>query len=546
MANENYGILLRLLRRRAGEPLAGGLSDAALLERFVRQRDEAAFEALFWRHGPMVLAVCRRLLPPADAEDAFQATFLVLVRKAASIGRRDAVAAWLYRVAYRVALRARGAARPTVALPPEGPADADDESLAWRDLRPLLDEAIDSLPEKYRAPVVLCYLQGKTNQEAARELGCPKGTLAIRLKRARERLRRRLGRRKLLLPAALLGVLLVRRAQAAAVDAALAQATLKAVLSAAAVSPHAAALAEGVLRAMLLKKIRWAAVLVIALGVIAGGGLWWHGVSADAAPVQADDRPAKAAPAGEGPGKPAAVAEERHDLVDVATPVDGILLAVGSEVIVKPGEDPPPGAVKQEVYSVVIEADPQPKEGDVVPPDWVRLDGKFYRPLKRGEEPRPNPLRIHHTIKWFLPLKEGAKVQEGQVVALIDPELAVDELSIKLAKLTAAEADRIAAEKTRDEARERWKRAEILFQKSSGSREDADAAKFAYERYSYAAISKAEGVTTAARELRQAVTVLDRHTIRSRVRGVVTQVYKHTGEGVKALEPVVQVRLEQQ
>ena len=212
MASEQFAMLLRLLRRRAGEQVGGGLSDGELLGRFVRQRDEAAFEALFWRHGPMVLAVCRRLLPPADAEDAFQATFLVLVRKATSIGRREAVGAWLYRVAYRVALRARATARPVVELPPEGPpAPPDEESAAWRDLRPLLDEAIDSLPEKYRTPVVLCYLEGKTHQEAARALGCPKGTVAVRLKRARDRLRRRLDRRGLALPAILLGVLLAGR-----------------------------------------------------------------------------------------------------------------------------------------------------------------------------------------------------------------------------------------------------------------------------------------------------------------------------------------------
>src|SRR2546426_115807 len=107
-------------------------------------------------------------------------------------------------------------------------APEDEEAVAWRDLRPLLDEAIDGLPEKYRAPVVLCYLEGKTNEEAARELGCPKGTVAVRLMRARERLRRRLDRRRLLLPAALLGAVLAGRASAAAVEPALAGTTVKA------------------------------------------------------------------------------------------------------------------------------------------------------------------------------------------------------------------------------------------------------------------------------------------------------------------------------
>src|SRR5207237_3032372 len=125
-------------------------ADTELVDRFAALRDEAAFEVLVWRHGPKVLAVCRRSLrQEQDAEDAFQATFLVLARKARSIGKREAVGSWLYRVAYRVALRAKVAARPTVALPAEGPAAAlDEEAAAWRDLRPLLDEAIDSLPEK--------------------------------------------------------------------------------------------------------------------------------------------------------------------------------------------------------------------------------------------------------------------------------------------------------------------------------------------------------------------------------------------------------------
>jgi RNA polymerase sigma factor (sigma-70 family) len=544
MANEPLGTLLRLLRRRAGDEVAGGLSDGQLLDRFVRRRDEAAFEALFWRHGPMVLSVCRRLLPPSDAEDAFQATFLVLVRKAGSIGRRDAVGAWLYRVAYRVALRARAAARPAVELPPEGPpAAADEEAAAWRDLRPLLDEAIDSLPEKYRAPVVLCYLEGKTNEEAARELGCPKGTVAVRLMRARERLRRRLGRRGLLLPAALFGVVLAGKAQAAPVEAVLAQTTLKAVLWGAAGGPitgaasvHATALAQGVMRAMFLKKLKLAAALLVALGAIVGGGVWLLEHAATAAPPQVPPQ------VKDEPVKPPPAKEERRDLVEVASPRSDILLFLGSEIKVKPGEKPPPGAFKQEMTYLIMEV-PAGEKGPQE--DWVKINDKWYRPVNKGDEVQPNRVKVHRGEKWFLPVKEGTAVQEGQLLALIDPSLAVDDVSIALAKLNAAEADRVAAEKTRDEAKKRWERAEMLFRKGSEAIENVQTAQLAYERYVSETVSKTESVKVAAGELKKAQTTLGMHEVRSRVRGVVTKVYKHPGEGVKPLEAVVQVRLDE-
>jgi RNA polymerase sigma factor (sigma-70 family) len=541
MAGQHFSVLLRLLRRRAGEQVGGGLSDGALLDRFVRQRDEAAFEALFWRHGPMVLAVCRRLLPPADAEDAFQATFLILVRKAASIGRREAVGAWLYRVAYRVALRARATARPVAELPPEGPAAAsDEEAAAWRDLRPLLDEAIASLPEKYRAPVVLCYLEGKTNQEASRELGCPKGTVAIRLMRARERLRRRLGRRGLLLPAALLGTVLTGQGQAEALEGMLAQTTLKAALGGAAggtiagvASPHATALAQGVLRAMFLSKVKLVVLFLVAQGLIVGGGVWWHAQSVAAAAPQPNDEP----PARTAPGS-----DERRDLVDVVSAREGILEYLGTEIVLKAGEKPPRGAFKHEMTLLVTEGD----QFDPLPHDaWVTIDGRQYRPLGKRDEVRPNKVRIHRVERWFLPVKEGTKVQPGQLLGLTDPVLAVDELASRLAKFDAAEADRIASEKIRDFYKVQYDTRVDLFRRASATREELAEAKAGYDRSIQETISKGEAVKVAARELRQAETMLGLHQVRSRVSGVVTKIYKHTGEGVKSLEPVLQVRLEE-
>src|ERR1700731_1179434 len=166
MAYGQLNVVLAHLRRLVHQPSAG-VDDGVLLERFVRQRDEAAFEVLVWRHGPMVLSLARRLLrSPHDAEDVLQATFLTLVRKANSIGKRESIASWLYKVGYRVALRARArsgkgpVAAGSLEHVPAGPANATDG-----ELRPLLDRAILRLPEKHRAAIVLCHFEGKTIRE---------------------------------------------------------------------------------------------------------------------------------------------------------------------------------------------------------------------------------------------------------------------------------------------------------------------------------------------------------------------------------------------
>jgi RNA polymerase sigma factor (sigma-70 family) len=251
------------------------------LERFARQQDEAAFAALVRRHGPMVLGVCQRILrDPHDAEDAFQATFLVLVRKTGSLARPELLANWLYGVACRTALSARAEAarrrtceRPVVDRPVEGSADAD-----WHDLRPVLDEEVSRLPDVYRVPFVLCYLEGKTNDEASRHLGCPKGTVLSRLARARERLRVRLTRRGLALSAGLGAAVLTQKAAPAALPPTLADSTTKAAAqfaagkaaTAGAVSARVAALTTGVLRAMFLAKLKTVGMFVLLLGLVVG------------------------------------------------------------------------------------------------------------------------------------------------------------------------------------------------------------------------------------------------------------------------------------
>jgi RNA polymerase sigma factor (sigma-70 family) len=179
MAAGQLNPVMRHLRRVALLQDGAGLTDAQLLEGFLARREEAAFAALVRRHGPMVFGVCRRVLGDIhDAEDAFQATFLLLVRKAASIVRREQVGGWLYRVAYRTALeareiRARRRARERqVDAMPEPEAFLGD---VWHGLQPLLDEELARLPEKYRVPILLCDLEGQTRKEVARQLKLPEG-----------------------------------------------------------------------------------------------------------------------------------------------------------------------------------------------------------------------------------------------------------------------------------------------------------------------------------------------------------------------------------
>jgi RNA polymerase sigma factor (sigma-70 family) len=291
--------VLRHLRRAALLHNGAGLTDGQLLERFLAEREEAAFEALVLRHAAMVLCVCRRVLRNEDdAEDAFQATFLVLVRKAGSIKPRELVGHWLYGVAYRTAVRARALdarrrmkerAMPTVRSP--GNDDLDE-------LLPLLDDELSRLPEKYRVPIVLCDLEGKSRKDVANTLGWPEGTLSGRLARARALLGKRLARRGVVLPAAGLLSALGVGAVAHAAPPALVTATTRAAmvvatgraLTAGLVSASVLALSEGVLKTMLLSKLKVLCVAALAVSVSAGAvGLSFRAAAAD--PKQAPERP---------------------------------------------------------------------------------------------------------------------------------------------------------------------------------------------------------------------------------------------------------------
>ncbi|MBN9123075.1 MAG: sigma-70 family RNA polymerase sigma factor, partial [Planctomycetes bacterium] len=243
----------------------GPPADADLLARFAGTGDAAAFELLVRRHAPMVLAVCRRVLTDAnDADDAFQATFLVLARKAGSVARREALAAWLHRVACRAALRVRAdRARRTAREEPGAehvPAPPVDPGL--RELERVLDEEVAKLPERHRTAFVLCCLEGKTGEEAARLLGCPPGTLSSRLTRARERLRARLTHRGFAPALAAAALAAVAEEAAASALPALIASTLLAAPDFApgrgsgAPSTRPAAVAEGVIRTMTANKLK--------------------------------------------------------------------------------------------------------------------------------------------------------------------------------------------------------------------------------------------------------------------------------------------------
>jgi RNA polymerase sigma factor (sigma-70 family) len=267
-----FGRIARLLRRPAPE-LGDPVSDAELLGRFVLTADQSAFELLVWRHALMVFGVCRRIVRDEHlAEDAFQATFLVLARKAGSV-RGSNLAGWLFRVARRVAVRARtqAAARASRELPfTSEPAAATAES---GELLAILDEEIGRLPERFRLPVVLCYLGGRSTEEAARVIGCPRGTVLSRLATARSRLVARLTRRGVTVPAALFMVAAVP-ASLGAVAALVPAAVRLAVGRSAGGASAAVVLAQGVITTMsIAKTITAAGVFVLTVGLVTGFGL---------------------------------------------------------------------------------------------------------------------------------------------------------------------------------------------------------------------------------------------------------------------------------
>jgi RNA polymerase sigma factor (sigma-70 family) len=313
MASEHHDTVLRGIERIFNQGSLTGMAEGQLLRQFASRGDEAAFEALVRRHGPMVLGVCRRMLyNPHDVEDAFQATFLVLLRRAGALRDADPLGPWLHGVAYRVAarIRANSARRPaeerkgarTEAV--ESPCD-----LERLELRHGLDEEISRLPERFRRPVVLCYLEGRTHEEAARRLRCTEGSVRGRLDRARQKLRDRLTRRGLAPTAGLVTVALTVEPASAAVPPSLLAGTVTTLMRAATaravattVSVAVRELADGVFRTMILSKLKLAAsalaavVALLAVGMVLPAALTHSLAHDETAGTTAGASPSNGAP----------------------------------------------------------------------------------------------------------------------------------------------------------------------------------------------------------------------------------------------------------
>jgi len=384
-------------------------TDGRLLDDFLTRRDQTAFEALVARHGAMVLGVCCRVLQdPHEAEDAFQATFLVLVRKGTSIVPRELVGNWLYGVAYRTSLKARAAMlrrrtreRQVSAMPPS---EASTDPV-WSDLQPVLDQELHRLPDQYRVPVVLCALEGRSREEVARLLGIPEGTLSSRLARGRELLGQRLTRRGLAFSAPALAALLSAHTASALVPAPLVIATVQAAALATAseavaagiISAKVAALTEGVIQAMFIAKLKVAAVIVMAVGVMATGvGVMHHQAMAEkpAALVESSDQ---------APVPPEAAAEP------VATPVKEVKEVKEAEDV-KPDKKPAAPMLAGTVVAVaadkgtitfIVSKDKQQSEQMLALAKDVKV--LLYEGKRKGEEPKEGKL---------------ADVTEGTVVVL--------------------------------------------------------------------------------------------------------------------------------
>lgn len=331
-------LAIRHIRSLLETRAAGERTDRKLVERFATERDDTAFAALVQRHGPMVFGVCRRVLGDHhNAEDTFQATFLVLARKAAALDRRGSVAGWLFTVAYHIAIRAQaaiarrqGAEQQIVDIP------QPEHHNAGPDLRTVLDAELTRLPDKYRVPLVLCYLEGKTNEEAAEQLGWPSGTIKGRLARARELLRRRLAQRGVMASAGLLSTALSEQGASAAVPVPLMESTvqLAALVTAGSeiagrISPSVAALAAGGFKDLSGGRLKLALVVAVAALCMGAGVFAHHAWTQKSRPDTRDSLLAleegadERLPAG-------AVAQFQHDslVTSVAFSPNGRLLAV--------------------------------------------------------------------------------------------------------------------------------------------------------------------------------------------------------------------------
>jgi RNA polymerase sigma factor (sigma-70 family) len=366
--------IVQFIHRVVADQRLLALPDPQLLERFHDRQDQAAFQALLCRHGPMVLEVCRGVLGnEADAEDGFQATFLVLARSAGSIRKKEALTSWLHGVAYRTALKARAQSatrqkREADVPERQGPGAED---LSWQEVRQVLHAELNGLPDRYRAVLVLCYLEGATQDAAALQLGLAKSTLRERLERGRALLRARLLRRGLGPAAVLVAAAWPAGNASASVPMALLEATIQAATllaagqaAAAVVSARVAALTEGVLETMLQGKLTRIAIvfgLVVALAVGIGASMPWVAAHAPAEEKKATVKET---------WKSAGILKHEHSVLCVAFGPDEFLLVSDEGVKLRAWEV---GAKKQVPFN----------EGRVTNPRTGLLEGIDYTKVNK-------------------------------------------------------------------------------------------------------------------------------------------------------------------
>lgn len=345
MSRQRLDTVLQRVRSVAGRRPPAAQTDSELLDRFATAREETAFAALVARHYPMVLGVCRRVVNHAqDAEDACQATFLALARQAATVRRREALAGWLYRVARRIALKARTSADRRAVRTDEAAtvpaAMAATPDVTWREALAVLDEELVRMPAAYRSALVLCYLEGKTQDEAARQLGRTLGTLRGQLERGRERLRARLVRRGVSL-AALVGVALNQHVTAGPTAAAVGRAALQYAGEPSAVPARVAALVGQGAKIMITAKTKLGAVLILAAGILA---VTLHVTAQPERPGGPEKEPGGRAPAADRSGDPLpagalfrlGTTRLRHaGLYSLAFAADGSLASFGADHTVR-------------------------------------------------------------------------------------------------------------------------------------------------------------------------------------------------------------------